>query len=106
MRNVLPIYPLVLLIAAAGIVALADLIPRRALRWGALALLTLALLAPQVDGTVWLLRYWSRPYTMAAAAANWDGGRTSGGRVTSVSEGGGVTTSEQIFVHRRVLRVR
>ena len=67
-RNVLPVFPLMILLAAAGAVALADLIQRRAARQAVFIALAIALLAPQVDETAWLLRYWSRPYTMAAAA--------------------------------------
>src|SRR5439155_22495109 len=45
----------------------AVLVPRRALGWGALALLAIALLAPHANRTVWHLNYWSRPYTLKAA---------------------------------------
>ena len=68
-RNLLPIFPLLLLLAAAGAVALADLVRPAALRRAALVLLAVALLWPQARETFWLLRYWGRPYTMAAAAA-------------------------------------
>ena len=69
-RNVLPVFPLMLLIAAAGAVALADLLrrPVPAFRHIVLLLLAVALLGPQVHWTAWLLRYWSRPHTMVAAA--------------------------------------
>jgi prepilin signal peptidase PulO-like enzyme (type II secretory pathway) len=67
-RNVLPIFPLMLLVAAAGAVALADQLRRPALQQTALLLLVLALLGPQIYWTTWLLRYWSRPHTMVAAA--------------------------------------
>ncbi len=67
-RNLLPIFPPLLLLAAAGTVALADTIRRPQQRRGALALLAIALLAPQIERTGWQLQYWSRPYTMVVAA--------------------------------------
>lgn len=66
-RNLLPVIPLMILIGAAGVVALADLVRPRAAHLVALALLIVALLAPQVSRTIWHLQYWSRPYTLVAA---------------------------------------
>lgn len=66
-RNLLPVFPLMLLLAAAGAVALADRIRRPSLQQIALLLLALALLGPQIRWTTWLLRYWSRPYTLVTA---------------------------------------
>jgi 4-amino-4-deoxy-L-arabinose transferase-like glycosyltransferase len=72
-RNTLPILPLCLLLAAAGAVALADLIAARAGRaWAgpaALAALAGALLLSQGYATYQHLAYWSRPHTMVDAAA-------------------------------------
>ena len=67
-RNVLPIYPLVILIAAAGANAIAGFARRAWMRRVILALLAGTLLGPQVTATTWLLHYWSQPYTMVAAA--------------------------------------
>ncbi len=67
-RNILPVYPLMILVPAAGAVALADLVRRQRARQAALAVLAGALLVPQAQATAWTLRYWSRPHTMAAAA--------------------------------------
>ncbi len=67
-RNMLPVFPLMILLAAAGAVALADLVPRRPLRLVVLVSLAAALLVPQIQNTIWQLRYWSRPNTMTAAA--------------------------------------
>jgi len=66
-RNLLPVIPLMILLAAAGVVALADLIRPKAAHLLALALLALELLAPQISRTIWHLNYWSRPYTLVAA---------------------------------------
>ncbi len=81
-RNLLPIVPLLLLLLAAGAVALADraqqYLRERGPAWTngrtglvsglLLAALALAALAPQVSDTAWLLGYWGRPYTLVAAA--------------------------------------
>lgn len=99
-RNLLIIYPAVVLLAAASAVALADWIGtwlgRRVgidgpqtidIRTSApqppapnqirlahgssrliLAILTLALLFPQFEATIWLLRYWNNPHTLVLAA--------------------------------------
>lgn len=66
-RNLLPVFPLAILVVAAGAVALADLIPGRLARRVGLVALGLAVIAPQLRGTVWMLRYWSRPYTLNVA---------------------------------------
>ena len=66
-RNLLPIFPLLLLLAAAAAVALADQLRRPLLQRAALLILVLALLGPQIQWTTWLLRYWSRPYTLVTA---------------------------------------
>ncbi len=67
-RNILPILPLLILLATAGAVTLADRLPRPRLRDGVLLGLALALLSPQIYWTIWQLRYWSQPYSMVAAA--------------------------------------
>jgi hypothetical protein len=67
-RNVLPIFPLTMLLAAGGAVALADLARQRWLNRLLLALLAAALLGPQLADTAWLLRYWGQPHTLVAAA--------------------------------------
>lgn len=69
-RNVMPIFPLLLLLAAAGVVAFADRVKHPFARRASLLVLGLALLYPQAEGSFWLLRYWSRPHTMAEMAAN------------------------------------
>jgi 4-amino-4-deoxy-L-arabinose transferase-like glycosyltransferase len=66
-RNLLPVIPLMILLAAAGVVALADLIRPKAAHLIAFALLVVALLAPQINRTIWHLHYWSQPYTLVAA---------------------------------------
>lgn len=68
-RNVLPIFPLLVLLSAAGVIALADLLTSARVRRLVLAGLILLLLLPQVADTGWLLRYRGQPHTMAAAAA-------------------------------------
>jgi len=67
-RNMLPIIPLVFLLAAAGTLALARLFPVRWLRLLAAGVLIALLLGPQISDTAWLLRYWSQPHTMRSAA--------------------------------------
>jgi hypothetical protein len=90
-RNLLLVYPAIVLIAAASAVALADWLAQavkglkrtpRAIHatdhpahnrshyvtWALLALVTLALIVPQLLSTTWLLQYWSRPHTLAQAA--------------------------------------
>ncbi|MCG8346877.1 MAG: glycosyltransferase family 39 protein, partial [Chloroflexales bacterium] len=67
-RNLLLIFPLLILLTAASAVALADLIRQQAPRHVALAGLTLLLLVPQANDTAWLLNYWSKPYTLVDAA--------------------------------------
>ncbi|GAB4216414.1 MAG: hypothetical protein OHK0022_57520 [Roseiflexaceae bacterium] len=81
-RNLLPIVPLLLLMLAAGAVALADWLRQRLRERGPalaskraslasgllLAVLLLAALLPQASDTAWLLGYWGRPYTLVAAA--------------------------------------
>ncbi|MEI7646297.1 MAG: glycosyltransferase family 39 protein [Chloroflexales bacterium] len=71
-RNLLPILPLLILLAAAGAVALADEIARRvrprAAQHAALAILAAALVIPQAYNTYKHLDYWSRPHTMVVAA--------------------------------------
>jgi 4-amino-4-deoxy-L-arabinose transferase-like glycosyltransferase len=70
-RNLLPILPLVALLAGAACAALADLLARRLPRLPAPALLAAcgaALLLPHVGATYRHLDYWSRPYSMVAAA--------------------------------------
>lgn len=87
LRNVLPVYPLIVLLACAGAAALADwasararaalgrrraLEPRRLTnRLGMLALpaLAIAVAAPHLAGTIERLRLWSRPYTLVDAVA-------------------------------------
>lgn len=69
MRNVLAVFPLLIVLVAAGTVALADLIRGSRLQALALTLLVLALAAPQLEWSTWLLRYSNRPHTMALAAA-------------------------------------
>lgn len=69
-RNMLTVFPAMVVLAAAGVVALARLLPPlrgRRLAGGGLALL---LLVPQALDTGWLLRYWSQPHTLVAAAAD------------------------------------
>lgn len=71
-RNLLPIFPPLFLLAAAGCGELADWL-KRVLREGrafplTLPLLALIFVAPQAYGTTWLLHYWSRPYTLEQAA--------------------------------------
>lgn len=68
-RNLLPIIPLVWLLAAAGTLALARLFPVRLPRSIAASVLIALLLGPQISDTAWLLRYWSQPHTMRSAAA-------------------------------------
>jgi 4-amino-4-deoxy-L-arabinose transferase-like glycosyltransferase len=68
MRNVLAVFPLIVLLAAAGAVALADLVPGRAARRFVLALLAVALLTPQLQRSAWLLHYVRQPHTLAVAA--------------------------------------
>jgi 4-amino-4-deoxy-L-arabinose transferase-like glycosyltransferase len=68
MRNVMAVYPLVVLLPAAAAALLADLLARPVLRRALFGVLGLALLAPQVVETAWLLRYSNRPHTMAVAA--------------------------------------
>ncbi len=86
-RNLLPIFPLLLLLAAAGAVALADALAnwlrqrrrtastlqpvdtsQRWLHWGLQGGLALVLLLPQALDSAWLLSYWGKPHTLAAAA--------------------------------------
>lgn len=67
-RNLLLIFPLAVLLTAAGAVALADRLPWALARRVALVGMALLLLAPQARDTAWLLGYWSRPYTLVAAA--------------------------------------
>ncbi|HEU4325896.1 MAG TPA: glycosyltransferase family 39 protein [Roseiflexaceae bacterium] len=81
-RNLLPIVPLLLLLLAAGAVALTDWLRQRLAERGPawargraglasgllLGALALAALAPQANNTAWLLGYWGRPYTLVAAA--------------------------------------
>jgi hypothetical protein len=69
MRNVMAVFPLILLLVAAGAIALANL--ARGPRWraGLLAALALVLLAPQLRDSAWTLRYSTRPHSMALAAA-------------------------------------
>jgi hypothetical protein len=67
-RNVLPVLPLIILLAGAGAIALADAIPRRRWRPVATVGLGIALLAPQARQTQWDLAYWRRPHTMVVAA--------------------------------------
>lgn len=67
-RNVLPVFPLMLLLAAAAAFVLADLLRRPVYQQTAGLLLVVALLGPQIGWTTWLLRYLSRPYTLVAAA--------------------------------------
>jgi 4-amino-4-deoxy-L-arabinose transferase-like glycosyltransferase len=67
-RNVLPVLPLLALLASAGAVALADLIPHKAWSRAALAAACAALLLPQAVATYRHLDYWSRPHSMVEAA--------------------------------------
>lgn len=80
-RNLLLVYPAIVLLAAASTVALVDWIAQRVPSARAndrpppafvpgvfLALAILALIVPQLLSTGWLLRYWSRPHTLAQAA--------------------------------------
>ena len=64
-RNLLPVFPLLVLLAAAGAVALTDRLSRRNTGRIALAVLAAGLLLPQARETGWKLRYWSRPHTAA-----------------------------------------
>lgn len=66
-RNTLPVLPLQILLAAAATVALADLLPRPALRWAALLALSAALIMPHAARTAQLLVYWRRPHTLVQA---------------------------------------
>ena len=65
LRNLLPVFPLLVLVAAAGAVALVDWLAPRRIRRIAIAALAVALLLPQARETGWKLRYWSRPHTLA-----------------------------------------
>jgi 4-amino-4-deoxy-L-arabinose transferase-like glycosyltransferase len=67
-RNVLPALPLLVLLAAAGAVALVDLVPRAGWRRAALAAVCAALLLPQALATYRHLDYWSRTHSMVEAA--------------------------------------
>lgn len=67
-RNLMPIIPLLILIAAMSAVAIADFLKKASVRRLTLCAVTLALIVPQALETRWLLRYWSRPFTMADAA--------------------------------------
>jgi 4-amino-4-deoxy-L-arabinose transferase-like glycosyltransferase len=87
-RNLLLVYPAIVLIAAASAVALGDWLVLRLrattpsyrlsaigyrlslpiVPWLLLTLAALALIVPQLLSTGWLLRYWSRPHTLAQAA--------------------------------------
>ncbi len=87
-RNTLPIIPLLFVLTAAAIVHLgawfaplltrsviwirgSDIPSRSATRYitsFTVSFLTLAFLIPHIEATHWLLNYWSRPYTLVAAA--------------------------------------
>lgn len=67
-RNLLPIFPVLVLLSAASTLALAGQLRLPAARHIAPAALSAALLALPVHDTLWQLRYWSRPYTMTLAA--------------------------------------
>ncbi|MEI7773066.1 MAG: hypothetical protein WCI67_23960, partial [Chloroflexales bacterium] len=71
-RNLLPILPLLILLAAAGAVALADEVGRRVTQRGARqatrAILAAALVLPQAYNTYKHLDYWSRTHSMVEAA--------------------------------------
>ncbi len=67
-RNLLPIFPLLVLLSAAATFALTDCVPAPALRRPLVALLLVTLLVMPVRDTLWQLRYWSRPHTMQQAA--------------------------------------
>ncbi len=69
-RNMLTVFPAMVVLAAAGVVALAQLLPTLRGRRLAGALLALLLLVPQALDTGWLLRYWHLPHTLVAAAAD------------------------------------
>ncbi|MBA3947666.1 MAG: glycosyltransferase family 39 protein [Herpetosiphonaceae bacterium] len=68
-RNLLPIFPLLILLAAAAAVSIADLLRQVRLRQALLVLLSAGLLLPPAIKTVQLLHYWSQPYTMVAAGS-------------------------------------
>ena len=71
-RNLLPILPLCILLAAAGVVALADEMGRwaasKAAQQVALIGLATALVVPQAYATYNHLDYWSHPHTMVVAS--------------------------------------
>lgn len=80
-RNLLLVYPAIVLIASASAVALVDWLTLRLQATSPgnrlstplvervlLALVALALIVPQLLSTGWLLQYWSRPHTLAQAA--------------------------------------
>jgi 4-amino-4-deoxy-L-arabinose transferase-like glycosyltransferase len=79
-RNLLLVYPALLLLVAVAAVALSDWLRTQitqrkpstdAAPWLApalLALLMFGILVPQLRSTGWLLRYWSQPHTLAQAA--------------------------------------
>jgi 4-amino-4-deoxy-L-arabinose transferase-like glycosyltransferase len=67
-RNMLPVLPLLVLLAAAGLVALVDLLGQQTWRRAALAGLAALLLLPHAIQTYRHLAYWSRPYSMVAAS--------------------------------------
>ena len=67
-RNVLPVLPLLVLLASAGAVALADLLPNKLWRRVALVAACAVLLLPQAVATYRHLDYWSRTHSMVEAA--------------------------------------
>ena len=68
-RNTLPILPLMILLAGAGAVTLADIFTQQVVRATLLIALSLLLLVPFLTGMFWTLDYWSKPHTMADAVA-------------------------------------
>ncbi len=67
-RNLVPVVGLLLLVAAAGTVALVELLPYPKLHWLGLLFLATCMLWPQVTRTAWRVRYWRQPHTMVRAA--------------------------------------
>ncbi|MEI7769162.1 MAG: phospholipid carrier-dependent glycosyltransferase [Chloroflexales bacterium] len=73
LRNLLPIFPPLYLIAAAGAVAITDWVKGffregRDLHKLASPLIAFALTAPQAAGSAWLLGYWGQTYSLEQAA--------------------------------------